>query len=387
MGQSPFAKRPASQGPHVCRRRSSRLDWVTPVILSGRDASGKPFREEAQTTTVNLHGARLVTRQRVLVGMQLFVENPGNGMSEKAICVRIEEPQPGQTLHGIAIQLVTPRNIWGVENPPEDWGKVEADLRSRLVSPDLTKSKAAILPGAPSAASATPAAIAAPHDADSLLAELNRRSMELTESHFRTLREQSQQIAMEALGAFMQRMEESTTGSEARITAWAQQAVAELKSAIETFRDDAMEEIVREATRSFEERLKALVETAEARMAQQAEQVYAELKGASETFRADTMAEIVRETSQNLERKLDGLAGDAEARMTQRADRILADLETALQAFRNEAAEELTARREEVVESTEQALRAKVATMLSSFLGPSPASPAGTDVNPKATQK
>ena len=55
MGQSPFAKRPPRQDPGAAGRRSTRVDYVCPMILSGRDAgeatesldaaySGEPLR-------------------------------------------------------------------------------------------------------------------------------------------------------------------------------------------------------------------------------------------------------------------------------------------------------------------------------------------------------
>jgi len=94
MDQRPINKRVVFGGPGQNRRRSTRVDFVVPVILTGRDASGQPFREETYTSTVNLHGAKIRTRHQVLVGSQLVVENPRNGMSEKAICVHIVEHLP-----------------------------------------------------------------------------------------------------------------------------------------------------------------------------------------------------------------------------------------------------------------------------------------------------
>jgi hypothetical protein len=120
MGQSPFAKRPAKDA-GLGRRRSSRLDFVTPVILTGRDAAGQPFREETETCTVNLHGAKIKTRHSVLVGMQVELECPRSGMSGKAVCVRIAPSDSGERVSDMAVQLIVPANLWGIENPPEDW--------------------------------------------------------------------------------------------------------------------------------------------------------------------------------------------------------------------------------------------------------------------------
>ena len=62
--QSPFSRQPGGTN----RRRSTRVDLVLPVVLSGRDASGETFREETQTATVNLHGAKIETTRNVLGG-------------------------------------------------------------------------------------------------------------------------------------------------------------------------------------------------------------------------------------------------------------------------------------------------------------------------------
>jgi hypothetical protein len=121
MGQSPFAKR-LDKDPNLGRRRSSRIEFVTPVIVTGRDASGQPFREETETRTVNLHGAKIVTRHTVLVGMQVGVECPLTSLEAKAVCVQIGPSGADSGIFEMAVQLIVPGNIWGVENSPEDWG-------------------------------------------------------------------------------------------------------------------------------------------------------------------------------------------------------------------------------------------------------------------------
>jgi hypothetical protein len=129
MGQSPFAKRP-ERNPNLGRRRSSRVDFIIPVIVTGRDASGQSFREVTETRTVNLHGAKILTRHTVLVGMQVGVECPRTGLEGKAVCVRIEPSEADASEFLMAVQLIVPGNLWGVENPPEDWG-LEGPTESR----------------------------------------------------------------------------------------------------------------------------------------------------------------------------------------------------------------------------------------------------------------
>jgi hypothetical protein len=121
IGQSPFAKRP-DKDPNLGRRRSSRIEFIAPVIVTGRDASGQPFREETETRTVNFHGAKIATRHTVLVGMQVSLECPRTGKEGKAVCVHIEATEADASIFEMAVQLIVPTNLWGVENPPEDWG-------------------------------------------------------------------------------------------------------------------------------------------------------------------------------------------------------------------------------------------------------------------------
>src|SRR5258708_612439 len=56
MIPSPFAKRRSAEELAANQRRSTRVDYVCPVVVSGRDATGQPFRVETETSTVNLHG-------------------------------------------------------------------------------------------------------------------------------------------------------------------------------------------------------------------------------------------------------------------------------------------------------------------------------------------
>ena len=131
MGQSPFSKRGNTPLPGAARRRSTRIDYQTPVILSGRDATGQPFREETTTLIVNFHGAKVRTAHPVLVGMLVAVESVRTGQASKAVCVCTYTPTTEQPYPAIAVQLVQPGNIWGVENPPPDWETVESELGGR----------------------------------------------------------------------------------------------------------------------------------------------------------------------------------------------------------------------------------------------------------------
>ncbi len=253
MGQSPFAKRPASQETAAAKRRSSRVDFVTPMIFIGRDVSGEAFREETETITVNLHGAKFQTRHEVLIGMQVGVENPRDGNVGKAICVWVGAPKPGEETHEIAIQLLTPGNIWGMENPPEDW-KLAAQTGAH---PRL----GAAVPGSrkPPAAEASPAS-SGPISFDSQFAELEQRSAQLSESVLQILREQADEIVARVLREFEGRLKEFEAASQSRLSERAEKAAADLEASVESLRQEFAERLMARSEQVVESAEEALRE-------------------------------------------------------------------------------------------------------------------------------
>ena len=264
MGQSPFARRPGSQEEALGRRRSTRVEVAVPIILTGRDASGLSFREETETTTVNLHGARLKTCHQVLVGSQVGIENQRTGAAEKAICVRVEEPAPGESAHHIAVQLLNPGNVWGVVNPPADWGEAVAGLGGWAAPSPRPAAKVEVLPQPTTAplAVAGPPAPAAPTDVDVRFAELEQRLAELMESALQIVRKQADEIVAKALREFQERLAVTAAAGETRFNERVDQTFGELESALKTFRADLEDELTarrEEAVASAEGALRAKV--------------------------------------------------------------------------------------------------------------------------------
>lgn len=224
MGQGPFAKRSAPAGPPAERRQSSRLDLVIPIVISGRDAAGQPFREATETLSVSFHGAAIKTRKQIPIGMQLTIENLATGTASKAICVRVGEAKPGQELHAIAAQLLMPANVWGVINPPADWQSAadtiqQAAPAARGLSPGATTAAAKTQPpGAPAARMAS--------------ADLEQRSADLAESVLQLLRGQAAGILRESLKEFEERLKFLESGIEARVIQQAERAIADAGSRV-----------------------------------------------------------------------------------------------------------------------------------------------------------
>jgi hypothetical protein len=229
----PFFKSPFSRQPGLNRRRSTRIDLVIPVVLSGRDSKGVVFRDASQTATVNLHGAKVSTSREILVGMLVTIENPGNGVVAKAVCVRIYESGPGEEEHCIALQLVRPGNIWGVENPPDDWGVVEANVLGTSAAAPRAGSKQ-VEGGAPDSAMPVVESQAVPLEqqaaglADTLFQELRQQIEVLINAALQGFESRLKALKEEAAGEMESQIKESLVGAASVADAMQEDAAAQL---------------------------------------------------------------------------------------------------------------------------------------------------------------
>lgn len=450
MGQSPFTKWGLSQQAGASRRRSTRIDYQTPVILTGRDASGQPFREETGTLIVNLHGAKVRTSHLVLVGMLVTIESVRTGLTGKAICVNVYDPAADQTGREIALQLVQPGNIWGVENPPLDWAMVAAELGGGKLAPEPS-GRTPPIPfkpaSAPPASSLGPTAPETRSLTDVQLAELEQQAARWMDSALETLRVQADVTTRNALTAYEQRLAALVSEAEAHIAQRIEQAASELAATVETIRTEAMGELVQESLQDFQRRVGQMSAEQEARISQhaamlttqagdrlarlasagttQADAIAAALEQRLESLRTDTKNLVGPKTAlsssqwnsafEALQQRVEALSAGAETRIAQKISQALADfdstaesvrhrlaelaaqatgglsastdkafaeLEAALRTFRADLDDELTARREQAVQIADQALRSRMAAILTSVVGEVQAAPAPSPVDP-----
>jgi hypothetical protein len=234
MGINPFLKSPFSRQSGTNRRRSTRVEFAIPVVLSGRDAKGQPFREESQTKTVNLHGAKLKTSREILVGMQVCIENPQNAATEKGVCVRIEEKVPGEDAHYIAVQLIRPGNIWGLVNPPADWAVVAANMLGSNTPPSQ---------GTVMVQSAVPTADCTSPIIESQVVTWEQQSADLVDSVLQILRQQIQALSSAALHEFEDRLQLLEKEAGDRLEHRAGKTVAEVSTLIHSMREDIASQI------------------------------------------------------------------------------------------------------------------------------------------------
>jgi len=258
MGQSPFRKHSVSADPAGApQRRSTRIDYARPIVISGRDASGQSFREETETSTVNLHGCKLLTRHQVLVGMMVSIECPATQASAKGVCVHVFDPQPGDTTHEIAVQLLKPQNMWGLENPPPDWEAVDRELVKggpTLVKPEgaraapeavarPTPSSVEVAPqaGRPVLVEAVPPA--ALPDTEMQLAVLEQRAAQLMESVLQILRTQADECVRDTVDALRQQGAALTKEAEEQIKKRAEKTYEDVEGSLFALRADLAEQL------------------------------------------------------------------------------------------------------------------------------------------------
>ncbi|HLY60471.1 MAG TPA: hypothetical protein VKV95_06860 [Terriglobia bacterium] len=204
MGQSPFAKSLNAASSPINRRRSTRIEYVAPIAISGRDATGQPFREETETIMVSAHGANFKTRARLLIGMQLTVVNLLEGIAERAICIRVAPPEHPEDPQIVAIQLVIPRNVWGMKDPPADW-------QHAMVAESPEPHSAEVL-------HITNGSIAKGLSADATSnAGLERGAADITESALQEMRRQASLIMQDSLKEFERNLKALESAAEARL--------------------------------------------------------------------------------------------------------------------------------------------------------------------------
>jgi hypothetical protein len=100
------------------KRRSDRLMITLPLVVEGKDTKDQPFDNTARTTTVNRHGARIVTPRPLRAGQTITVTNLA---SRKKCQFRVVGPVSPATDRGgeWGIECLDPnKDIWGIQFPP-----------------------------------------------------------------------------------------------------------------------------------------------------------------------------------------------------------------------------------------------------------------------------
>jgi len=117
---SPPQKPQSGWASDVGRRRSMRVLVSVPIMVSGKNAAGEDFQEEARTLVVNAHGA-LISLSANLVSDQLVtVSNRSTQKSLECRIVYVGKAEGGKTQMGIEFVKPSPA-FWQIDFPPDDW--------------------------------------------------------------------------------------------------------------------------------------------------------------------------------------------------------------------------------------------------------------------------
>ena len=430
------AKQIFEKSTYAYARRSTRVEFVTPVILTGRGALGRQFSEETETSVVNLHGAKVHTKNAIKVGAILKVKVPSTDAVADAVCVWVGERVTGRSTHEIAIQLVKPANIWGLENPPSDWQRCLA-VRPQGPAPTLEPSSNEPRKDAGLKATATETASGAPppqelaeaaRDLDLAKADVNGNKLlteyeerlelsarriegrvhECVEQALKTLGSKIEalrvdgmgEIVNEAVRGFQNKIDSISADAEARYTGQIQGAtkktedavktvqsaaaavLQDVRSSLQTLRADAVGEMVNEAVRGFQNKVDLITTDAEARYAGRGQEI-------TERWEADLMRdqsaianEMAQRLLQDFRQKINAILKDAETGVGDRVERALEDFSGALEAIREGFTAELSAGTEQAARSAEASIRSRVAAMISA-LQATPDAPTTKNSGPK----
>jgi hypothetical protein len=101
-------------------RRSSRVFMRVRVVVAGKNADGRRFREACETIVINAHGGLLYLNQPIHNDAILVLTNPFTQEEQECRIVFLgDASEKGQR---IGLEFLTPApHFWGVDFVPTDW--------------------------------------------------------------------------------------------------------------------------------------------------------------------------------------------------------------------------------------------------------------------------
>ncbi|MDE3169556.1 MAG: hypothetical protein KGL75_05390, partial [Acidobacteriota bacterium] len=124
-----------SQDPGTQKRRSTRIVQAVPIIVTGVDALGQPFKERTTTVMVNCHGCKYQSKHYVPKNSSITIDVPraDRNLPPRAApgrVVWVQRPRTVRELFQIGMEFEVAGNIWGIAFPPEDWFPSPEDERA-----------------------------------------------------------------------------------------------------------------------------------------------------------------------------------------------------------------------------------------------------------------
>jgi hypothetical protein len=128
---------PTNNDPGAEKRRSARMLHSVPIIVTGTDALGQPFKESTSTVMVSCTGCKYRSTHYVPKNSALTVEiNRSNVPRSRRIMqarvVWVQRPSNYRDQFHIAVEFDVPGNVWGIASPPENWFPHPEDLELEI---------------------------------------------------------------------------------------------------------------------------------------------------------------------------------------------------------------------------------------------------------------
>jgi hypothetical protein len=110
-------------------RRSTRVFMRVRVVVAGKNADSRRFREACETIVINAHGGLMYLNQPLDMNAMLVVTNPFTQEEQESRIVFLgEATEKGQR---VGVEFLTPApHFWGVDFVPQDWPAPPASVRT-----------------------------------------------------------------------------------------------------------------------------------------------------------------------------------------------------------------------------------------------------------------
>jgi hypothetical protein len=133
----PIVTNAPSNDPGAEKRRSARLLHSVPIIVTGVDALGQPFKESTATVMVSCTGCKYRSTHYVPKSSAVTVEinesvPPRSRRILKARVVWVQRPSNYRDQFHIAVEFDVPGNVWGITSPPENWFPHPEDIELEI---------------------------------------------------------------------------------------------------------------------------------------------------------------------------------------------------------------------------------------------------------------
>jgi hypothetical protein len=109
-------------------RRSTRVFMRVRVVVAGKNADSRRFREACETIVINAHGGLMYLNQPLHMDCILVLTNPFTQEEQECRIVFLgDATEKGQR---VGVEFLTPApHFWGVDFVPADWPAPPAVVR------------------------------------------------------------------------------------------------------------------------------------------------------------------------------------------------------------------------------------------------------------------